>query len=142
MATVHPEMYFNTDDEKVTCLAFIEENEILVGTSSGKLQLWSLKSQSLTKTIVLFSDKEPILWIHVLYEDKIVVQARFSKNLIILDQKTLDLKNIKAKVEISEGAVHFCKGDVKDNSSFAVPVNENGCEIIKNFKSQHLIHAK
>ena len=53
MATVHPEMYFNTDDEKVTALAFIEENEILVGTSSGKLQLWSLKSQSLTKTIEL-----------------------------------------------------------------------------------------
>ena len=56
MASVHPEMYFNVED-KVTCLAFIKENQILIGTTSGKIQLWSLKSQSLTKTFELFSDK-------------------------------------------------------------------------------------
>ena len=56
MALVHPEMYFNVED-KVTCLAFIKENQILIGTTSGKIQLWSLKSQSLTKTFDLFSDK-------------------------------------------------------------------------------------
>ena len=138
MASVHPEMYFNVED-KVTCLAFIKENEILIGTTSGKIQLWSLKSQSLTKTFDLFSDSEPILWIHV-FEEKVIVQARFSNILKILDINNLE--EIKTKIEISQGAVHFCKGDVKSDSMFAVPTAENGCEIIKNYKSENMIQAK
>ena len=138
MASVHPEMYFNVE-YKVTCLAFIKENQILIGTTSGKNQLWSLKSQSLTKTFDLFSDSEPILWIHV-FEENVIVQARFSNILQILDINNLE--EITAKIEISQGAVHFCKGDVKSDSMFAVPTGENGCEIIKNFKSENMIQAK
>ena len=138
MASVHPEMYFIVED-KVTCLAFINENQILIGTTSGKIQLWSLKSQSLTRTFDLFSDSEPILWIH-LFEEKVIIQARFSNILKILDINNLE--EIKTKIEISQGAVHFCKGDVKNDSMFAVPTGENGCEIFKDYKSINMIQAK
>ena len=73
-------------------------------------------------------------------EEKVITQARFSNILKILDINNLE--EIKAKIEISQGAVHFCKGDVKSDSMFAVPTGENGCEIIKNLKSENMIQAK
>ena len=139
MATVHPITYFNIED-KITNLAFLKEKQLLVGTASGKIQIWNLKSESISKTLDLFSEKEPILWICV-NEGEIIIQARFSQKIKILDMNNFDV--LKNEIEISQGAVHFCKGNMKkDSDIFAVPIYENGCEIIKNYKSEKIIQAR
>ena len=73
-------------------------------------------------------------------EEKVITQARFSNILKIVDINNLE--EIIAKIEISQEAVHFCKGDVKSDSMFAVPTGENGCEVIQNLKSENMIQAK
>ena len=109
MATIHPITYFNIED-KVTNLVFLKEKQLLVGTASGKIQIWNLKSESVSKTLDLFSEKEPILWICVKKEE-IIIQARFSQKIKILDMNNFDI--LKNEIEISQGAVNFCEGSVK-----------------------------
>ena len=84
MAKVHPELYFNIE-ESVTCLAFSKEaQKILVGTVSGQIQIWSLKSQMMDKKVAVFCEKEPLLWIGQLSDSTFVAQARFSNNLKLI----------------------------------------------------------
>ena len=73
-------------------------------------------------------------------KEEIIIQARFSNKIKILDIN--DFENVKNEIKISQGAVHFCKGNVKsDSDMFAVPISENGCEIIKSYKSETIIQA-
>ena len=84
MAKIHPEMYFDVED-KVTALNFIQENrKIMVGTASGKLQIWSLKSQTRDKELKLYDENEPVLWVGILENSKYLVQARFSETIKVL----------------------------------------------------------
>ena len=132
MAAVHPKMYFNIEHQ-VTNLAFLSEDQILVGTCKGQIQLWSLKSETLSQTFDLFS--EPILWIGKC-QDFVLIQARFCRTIKILEKLKL-----KQEFEMTEDATsHFCKGDIfetKDKIIAALPAKESNCELLdcKNFKT-------
>ena len=89
MALVHPEMYFNSNT-KVTCLLWISnDQQLLIGTSGGALQLWQCKSQKMLWKSQLFDEDKPILWL-AKNEENIFVQARFAINLKVIRMEDLE----------------------------------------------------
>ncbi len=139
MAQVHPEMYFNAETQ-VTSMCFLNESQLLAGTTKGQVQLWSLKSQSLIKTLQLFKEKEPLLWMSQLLDNFIIVQARFADKIQILH----------CQISTEEPVVHFCKGDIlpseeqesEDKILAAFACKESTCQVInKKFESVTTIKA-
>lgn len=129
MALVHPEMYFNADT-KVTCLLWISnDQQLLVGTSCGVLQLWHCKSQKMLWKRELFDEDKPILWL-AKNEAKIFVQARFSNNLKMMQIEKVENCNKTEEIILQNVAMNFCQGDIYEDL-MAVPIGENQCEIIK-----------
>lgn len=127
MAKVHPETYFNADTE-VTALAFFDEQQLFAGTSQGTIQVWDLKSQNLTKTLSIFEEGHPILWLGQISESELIVQARFSRDVKIL--KDGKFSNV---LSIPEAVNHFCKGDIFGNK-IAMATGENKAAIITDLK--------
>ena len=129
MALVHPEMYFNADT-KVTCLLWIcNDQQLLVGTSCGVLQLWHCKSQKMLWRRELFDEDKPILWL-AKKETKIFVQARFSNNLKMMQIEKVENCNKIEEIILQNIAMNFCQGDIYEDL-MAVPIGENQCEVIK-----------
>ena len=132
---VHPMMYFNADT-KVTALLWTSKEKLLVGTSCGSVQLWHSKSQKLVGKKQIFEPDKPILWM-ALKESRIIVQARFSEKLKIMEHS--DKLETLEEIELSKSAVNFCHGDIFLNF-LALPIGENQCEIIEdNTKKKEII---
>ena len=129
MALVHPEMYFNVNT-KVTCLLWIcNDQQLLVGTSDGVIQLWHCKSQKMLWKSQLFDEDKPILWL-AKNEGTIFVQARFAINLKAIRMEDLENGDKIESIALHNVAMNFCHGDIYEEL-IAVPIGENQCEIIK-----------
>ncbi len=128
MAVVHPELYLRVG-EAVTALHFIEDVEdgsklLAVGTFTGEIQLWDLRSQTKEKSVKLYDDQMPILWIGQ-SKNQIIVQARFSTKINLLS-KSLEKDAVHT---IEEPVNHFCRGRLLDDK-IAVPSGDRDFALI------------
>ena len=143
-ASVDPVFYFNVYSP-VTCLSFftvqdtnseVTHENILIGTSDGKVLEWSLKSRKEISNIEYSIDKthNPILWLCTLqtYKEKLllIIQERFSNVIYILKHTGITWCR-EQDFEIAEKHVGFCKGDTILNSNIVFPSGENSFEVVK-----------
>ena len=143
-ASVDPVFYFNVYSP-VTCLSFftvqdtnseVTHENILIGTSDGKVLEWSLKSRKEICNIEYSINKthNPILWLCTLrtYQEKLllIIQERFS-NVIYILKHTGNTWCREQGFEIAEKHVGFCKGDTILNSNIVFPSGENSFEVVK-----------
>ena len=143
-ASVDPVFYFNVYSP-VTCISFftvqdtnseVTHENILIGTSDGKVLEWSLKSRKEISNIEYSIDKthNPILWLCTLqtYQEELllIIQERFSNVIYILKHNGSTWCR-EQDFEIAEKHVGFCKGDTILNSNIVFPSGENSFEVVK-----------
>lgn len=119
-----PSFYLSTGNP-VTCLTFLPcSSQLLVGTSTGSLQVWSCSTWRKLEEIQLFV--KGVLWVGMVGSDMVVCQGRM-ESVKLLKREEGDTWTVVNEFAISHDG--FCKGIIMESGSstlLACPSGQSG----------------